>query len=269
MTTANLPAERANRATLIDQLDQMKGEIAKALPKHLTPDRFSRLVLTEMRKTPALAECTPASFFGSLLTASALGLEPGVMGECYLVPYKDKRKGITECQLIVGYQGVAKLFWQHPLAKRMSAEYVCERDEFDYDKGLAARLHHKPATGERGKVVAYYAIVELTTGAVQWDVFTPEQIQKLRRGKVGSSGDIPDPEKWMERKTALKQVMKLMPKAAQLAAVDKVDEQVGSVKVAQVVTASMSDGTPVNIETGEVGDELPTEEPPFESEIVP
>ena len=152
---------------------------------------------------------------------------------------------------MIGYQGVTKLFWQHPLAKRLAAEYVCEHDEFDYDKGLELKLHHRPATGDRGPVVAYYAIAELTTGALALDVFTPEQIKKLRGGKVGTSG-IDDPEHWMERKTALKQVLKLMPRASELSATLRIDEQMGSMTTAKAVAA----GTIPHIDdaTGEVLD---------------
>ena len=225
--------------------------IAQALPKHLDEDRFVRLALTTLRKTPDQQKCEPESFVGALLTASALGLEPDVNGECYLVPYK------RECTLIVGYQGLAKLFWQHPLAARLSAEYVCENDEFTYSKGTDPHIHHEPALGARGKVIAYYAIVGLKNGATWFDVFTPAQI-KVLRGPV-RSGNIRDPEHWMERKTALKQVLKLAPKATQLVAVQQVDEQPGSIQraatIAQVeapVIESASEA--IDPETGEVLD---------------
>ena len=221
--------------------------IAEALPKHLDPDRFTRLALTTLRKTPQLQQCNPESFVGALLTASALGLEPDVNGECYLVPYK------RECTLIVGYQGLAKLFWQHPLSARLSAEYVCEHDEFHYDKGLNPYLTHKPATGERGKIIAYYAIVGLKNGAQWFDVFTPQQIATLR---VGSrKGNIADPEHWMERKTALKQVLKLAPKATQMQQVYAVDEQPGRMASAQQIgrgDVPELTGEQIDQETGEV-----------------
>ena len=262
MTSSNEVAtapKPSSKPAIIQDLERMTGELQRALPRHITADRIARLVMTEIRKTPRLLDCTRESFFGALMTASALGLEPGVNGEAYLVPYRDKRAGTTECQLIIGYQGVAKLFWQHPLAKRISAEYVCENDEFEYDKGLSLHLHHKPASGERGGVTHYYAIVELQTGALQFDVFTADQIRALRRGKVGSSGDIPDPEHWMERKTALKQVLKLMPKAVELASTLRVDETRGSLDTAKSVATGVS--LPelevpdrVDPETGEVHD---------------
>lgn len=234
--TGEVLPPRQDRPSMATMLTQMQGEIARALPRHMSGDRFARIVLTQIRKTPQLATCTPESFFGALLTASALGLEPGVSGECYLVPYRDKKSGRIDCELIVGYQGVAKLFWQHPLASRLDSGYVCARDHFDWSKGLVRKLEHVPAKDNRGPVTHYYAIVELSTGAQQFDVFTADQIRILRRGKVGSSGDIPDPEHWMERKTALKQVLKLMPKAYELAHVMAVDETVGSIAAAQQIT---------------------------------
>lgn len=212
--------------TLAQALTTMAPEIQRALPRHMSGDRIARITMTELRKNPALARCAPASFFGSLLTAAALGLEPGVNGECYLVPYKG------QCELIVGYQGVAKLFWQHPMAKRLTAEYVCENDHFKFSKGLTMTLEHEPATENRGKVVGYYAIAELSTGALSFDYFTADQIKALRGGAVGTKG-VADPEHWMERKTALKQVLKLMPKSVELAQAVAVDETVGSFAVAR------------------------------------
>lgn len=254
----NLPAQAQQRPQSVAQtIVANKQLIAEALPRGIDPDRFTRLALTTLRKTPRLQDCDPQSFVGSLLTASALGLEPDVLGECYLVPYK------RECTLIVGYQGLAKLFWQHPMSARLSAEYVCERDEFSFDKGLNQHLTHRPATGDRGAVVAYYAIVGLSNGATWFDVFTPAQIAKLR---VGSrKGNIADPEHWMERKTALKQVLKLAPKATQVQQVIAVDERGGSMEVArQVAAREVPELPPVDVDpdTGEVldGELLPTTE---------
>ncbi|UFU03461.1 recombinase RecT [Ruania suaedae] len=241
--TTDVATQQPAQPKLVVALQSMKPELERALPRHMSGDRIARIVLTEIRKNPKLAQSTPDSFFGSLLTAAALGLEPGVNGEAYLVPYEHRRgrlAGQVECQLIVGYQGVAKLFWQHPLAKRLSAEYVCEHDHFAYDKGLTLKLEHTPAQGDRGKVIGYYAIVELNSGGMAFDFFTPDQIQRLRNGKVGTSGDIADPERWMERKTALKQVLKLLPKSVELATAIRTDETVGSMAVGKAIASGSS-----------------------------
>lgn len=213
-------------------------EIAKALPRGMDAERMTRLVMTEVRKSrnakqsgiskQSLEDCTQESFAGALLTSSALGLEPGVGGECYLVPYRDNRRRVVECQLIIGYQGIVKLFWQHPRADRIDAQWVGANDDFRYSKGLNPILEHVPAKGDRGEPVYYYAIVEVTGAKALWDVFTADEIKALRRGKVGSSGDIKDPQHWMERKTALKQVLKLAPKTTRLDMAIGADERGGT-----------------------------------------
>ena len=238
--------QEAAVAKFNSDLHRMQGEIARALPKHMSGERFVRIVLTEVRKNPTLALCEPLTMFGSLLTASALGLEPGLNGECWLVPRKNH--GTLEAQLQIGYQGVVKLFWQNPAATYLDTGYVCERDHFKFAKGLNPVLEHTPADGDRGKIVRYYAVAGLSTGARVFDVFTPAQIKVLRGGKVGSNGDIPDPEHWMERKTALLQVLKLMPKSTQLAAVPAVDGHASTISDAQRIVGN------IDATTGEVLD---------------
>lgn len=201
----------------------LQPEIARALPKHLDADRIARLALTAVRKDPNLAQCSPESFAGALLTAASLGLEIG-NGEAYLVGYG------RECTFIPGYQGIVKLYWQHPLAEHIDAQAVYSRDEFDYAYGLDPFLTHKPAHGDRGDVVAYYACAKLKTGARAFVVLTPDEIKQLRGGKVGPSKSFKggDPMRWMERKTALRQLLKTLPKSTTLMQALDADEVRGS-----------------------------------------
>ena len=246
-----LPDPNKERIVIIqDIIQRLEPEIARALPKAMDADRIARIALTLLRQSDiqavkdgkpeqSLAACDPHSFAGALLTASALGLEPGINGEAYLVPYK------RECTLIVGYQGLTKLFWQHPLAHYLDAHAVYEADEFDYAYGLNQYLTHKPARGDRGDVVNYWAAGQLTNGAARFVVLTPEEVKKLRRGKVGPSGQIADPQLWMERKTALRQLLKLMPKSVSLDAALRVDDQRGSILNKRQVAAAIAEKMPL------------------------
>jgi recombination protein RecT len=244
MTAVAVRDEKA--AKLSSYIARLQPELARALPKHLDADRLARLALTVVRQSmmqsapdQSLAECTPESFAGALLTAAALGLEPGVNAEAYLVPYKG------ECTLIIGYQGYAKLFWQHPMAKHLDAHAVHEHDDFDYAYGLAQYLRHKPARGDRGKVTHYYAVAELASGASAFVVLSADEVKALRGGKVGPSGKIPDPQHWMERKTVLRQLIKLLPKSTTLQSALAVDEQRGTVLAETQTATSIAQGDAV------------------------
>jgi recombination protein RecT len=220
--TSTEVAQTEDRPASIAQfLDALVPQLQRALPKGMSGDRLARIALTQVRLQPKLAACNPQSFAGALLTAAQLGLEPHVNGEAYLVPYG------RECQLIIGYQGYAKLFWQHPLARHLDAQTVFENDEFDWSLGLSPHLYHKPARGDRGKPIYYYAVVALTTGASEFVVLTPEEVKELR-GKEGPNGGVKDPQRWMERKTPLRQLAKLIPKSPNLSLALEADERMGT-----------------------------------------
>lgn len=218
--TNSRPPAPVDRPSLAVMIERLKPEIARALPKHVSVDRITRIAITALRRNMQLNACTPESFLGALLTASQLGLEVNTpAGEAYLIPYRD------ECTLVIGYQGIVKLFWQHPQAKHIDAQAVYERDEFDYAYGLNPFLSHKPARGDRGQVIYYYAVATLTGGGSAFAVLTPEDVRALRKAS-GPNGGIPDPMHWMERKTAIKQMLKLLPKTVELTAAVTADEQV-------------------------------------------
>lgn len=59
---------RTPEQTLVGFMNQpaMKSQLAAALPRHMTADRMIRIVTTEIRKTPALAQCDQSSFIGAV-----------------------------------------------------------------------------------------------------------------------------------------------------------------------------------------------------------
>ncbi|MFG2328300.1 recombinase RecT [Streptomyces sp. NPDC048604] len=202
------------KPTMAQQIERMKPEIARALPKHMDADRIARIALTLIRKNPDLAGCTTESFLGALMTCSQLGFEPGSpTQEAYIVP----RKGQAEFQL--GYQGMVTLFYQHPMASSVKVETVRENDHFEHEEGLEEKLVHRPCQdGPRGRAVAYYSIARLVNGGRTFKVMYPSEIEE-RRQKM-PSGNSPA---WrnnydeMAKKTVLRNHFKALPKSAELA----------------------------------------------------
>ena len=241
-------------------VEKLGPQIARVMSGPKESDRLVRIAISAARNSPGLTEATPLSLAGSLMTAATLGLEPNTpAGECYLVPYKDRRKQVTEAQLIVGYQGYVKLYRQHPMAGDIFAEAVYPEDVFDYARGTNPFVDHRPRPKDRAadsKPTHYYAVAILSNGAKPFVVLTAEEVKELRRGKEGSSGDIPDPQRWMERKTALRQLVKMLPKSSVLALAAQVDEADGTALYAQRVQAQRADQAPapagVDTSTGEL-----------------
>lgn len=111
MTTQSLKAiatgqqekPRSPVAAFSSFMEKLKPQMALALPKHLTADRMTRLALTAFSTNEALQRCTTKSIAASIMTAGQLGLEPGVNGAGFLVPYG------TTCTFIPGWKGLVDL----------------------------------------------------------------------------------------------------------------------------------------------------------------
>lgn len=84
-------------------MDKLKPQMALALPKHLTADRMARLAMTAFSSSSQLQNCEPKSIAASIMTAGQLGLEPGINGAGFLVPY-----GST-CTFVPGWKGLVDL----------------------------------------------------------------------------------------------------------------------------------------------------------------
>ena len=193
---------------------KMEGQIAKALPSVLTPERFSRIVMTAVSSTPKLAETTPQSFLGAMMTAAQLGLEPNTpLGQAYLLPYKNK--GVLECQFQIGYKGLIDLAYRSGQVSIIQAQAVRENDEFAYEYGLEPKLTHKPALRDRGEVTCYYAMFRTKDGGFGFEVMSKEDIQAHAERFSQSYGSDFSPWKTnfdaMAKKTVLKQVLRYAP----------------------------------------------------------
>ncbi|PSJ29806.1 recombinase RecT [Streptosporangium nondiastaticum] len=225
--TAAQPAQRP--ASLVQFVETMRPQIERALPGHMGgADRIARIALTELRRVEHLAECSRESFAGALMTCSALGLEPGgVSGEAYLLPFWNKRVRSYEVQLVIGYQGMIKLFWQHPLAAGLDARPVYEGDTFEYEYGLEPRLRHVPGRGPRGQATHYYAVARMANGGNAFVVLSVEDVEAIRkRSKARDSGPWQSDYDAMACKTAIRRLFKLLPKSAELARAVAHDETV-------------------------------------------
>lgn len=223
--TGNEVAQRQEPrpATLAQMIDQMRPEIARALPKHMDPDRLARIALTVLRQTPALSRCTPASFLGALMTASQLGLEPGPLGECYFVPYGDS---VT---FIPGYRGLVKLAWQSGQLVSIRAETVHERDAFAVRYGSDPGLtHERPALGEeRGKSIGWYALAKLKGGGEAFVVMDRNEVETIRaRSRAKDSGPWKTDYDAMAKKTCVRQLAKWLPMSPELSTALAQDGQV-------------------------------------------
>lgn len=222
---------KQKQPTLKNLIVKMEGQIAKALPKTITPERFIRIIFTAISKNPDLEKCTPNSFLGAMMQSAQLGLEPNTpLGQAYLIPFKNK--GVMEVQFQIGYKGAMDLAYRSEKIKDIYAQCVYENDEFEYELGLNPVLKHKPALKNRGEVILYYAVFHTTSGGYGFEVMSKEDIINHAKKTSQSFGSSYSP--WnkyfdeMAKKTVLKRVLKYAPIASDFAMAINSDETIKS-----------------------------------------
>lgn len=192
-----------------------KDQLAAALPKHITSDRMIRIVMTNVQKAPKLLQCSMESVWGSIITASQLGLEPGVLGQGYLIPYK----GI--CTFVPGWQGLVDLASRSGRCAVWTGA-VFEGDAFDWSLGDDPYIKHQPCGEDDPRLITHVYAVGRVKGS-DWPVIEVWSYDRVWRhrdkyNKVGTDHYSYKNEEMYARKVVLLQVLKYMPKSIELTA---------------------------------------------------
>ena len=204
----------AGRATMQAHIKRMEGEIKQALPSVLTPERFTRIVLSALSTNPKLQETTPESFLGAMMTAAQLGMEPNTpLGQAYLLPYYNSKKRCLECQFQLGYKGLIDLAYRSGEVSTIQAHVVYEHYKFSYASGLEPQLEHVPAMGDRGSPTHVYAVFRTKDGGYSFGVMSIDDVRRhaQRYSKSFENGPWQTNFEEMAKKTVLKRVLKYAP----------------------------------------------------------
>jgi recombination protein RecT len=250
------------KKTMQSYIKTMEGEIKKALPSVITPERFTRMVLSALSTTPKLGACTPKSFLGAMMSAAQLGLEPNTpLGQAYLIPYKNK--GVDEVQFQIGYKGLIDLAYRSGEVSLVQAHIVYENDVFECEFGLEPKLIHKPADKDRGNPIKVYAMFKTKNEGYGFEVMSMDDVRRHaeKYSKAYNYGSSPWQTNFeeMAKKTVLKKVLKYAPLKSDFVRgivqdetiKNEISEDMYDVKNDIIYDAEFNE---IDIETGEVKD---------------
>jgi len=252
-TNTNTAVSKTNGDKLRGLLsgDKFKAAVQQALPKHLTPDRFIRVALTAMTRTPKLAECDQESFFAALLTLSQLGLEPDGR-RAHLIPFENRKRNCVEVQLIVDYKGLSELAMRSGVVSNIHADVVCENDIFEVDRG-EIKQHSIDFKRARGEVYAAYAICRFKDGSEKAEVMTREEIEAIRkRSRAGNAGPWVTDWSEMAKKTVFRRLSKWLPLSPEQRDIVEADDdqfEHRRFEAAKPIFATRSEPLPIAAET--------------------
>ena len=230
-----LPAKAENQpVTLRQRLDQMTPEFKKALPGHITAERFVRTAQTAIALTrnidkvqnpqSLLAACTKAASDGLILDGREAALVIDHKGD---VQYRPMMRGIL------------KLAYNSGQIKSLVVEPVRDKDFFEHvasdpDEPIRHKINHRE---DRGNVFAFYAIAHLVGGGILHEVMSAKDVNAIRdrsdaykafkKGLIKSTPWETDPVE-MGRKTVFRRISKYLPSStdrdALHSAAERIDE---------------------------------------------
>jgi recombination protein RecT len=253
MSTAALKEAATGKASnplaaFTNVLDRYKPQLALALPKHLNPDRMARLAVSAFSTTPKLQLCKPLSIIASIMTASQMGLEIGVNGAGFLVPYGDT------CTFVPGWKGLVDLVSRSGRATVWTGA-VFQGDFFDYSLGDSPFVKHKPGDEDDPSKLTHVYSVGRVNGS-EWPVIEVWPMSKIwkhrdKYNKVGGKHySFRDPEMYA-RKVPLLQVLKYLPSSVEMSNAIAVAQAAETGQNA-VWQGDMVTVTDIDNETGEI-----------------
>ncbi len=217
-----------------------KKQVQLALPRHVSADRLIRTVMSEFRNNKSILKCNKDSVLRCVIAASQLGLELGMLGNAYLIPFKDT------CQLIIGYKGMIDLARRSGQVLGIRAHIVDEADEFRFELGLVPSIHHKPAEKKTGNMKYVYAVAQLRDGGYHFEVMSKDEIEKVAARKPNKIWSEYFDE--MAKKTAIRRLFKYLPVSSEMSIAVTIDERADAGVDIQIDTSVLD----VDLETGEV-----------------
>ena len=201
---------------IVTLMDRKFEVLKKALPANVNPARFKQAAIMAATENPKIVlECTPVSVFTAILQAAQLGYNLGsAYNEAYLVPYRDKRRGVTECKLTPGYVGMRRALIRSGAADVVHASIVHQND-------ICTISHHPPSVkheidlkGDRGEwlgvLACAYRLKDGVHQLIDFEYLSEERILAAKAQARDKSLWNKHPEQFW-KKTGVRALVKLFP----------------------------------------------------------
>ena len=195
-----------------------REQIAAQLPHGIEVERFIRTALTVVSMNPELLTCTLRSLLGAVMMAAKDGLLPDGK-EALIQPYNcnvagknQPAKWEKQAQYQPMVRGLINILYRAGGVAMVDGVAVYEKDLFEYERGDAPRIVHKPYMGadDAGPVIAAYVVITLSNGAVKREVMNSRDIAAVRAIAKSDSGW----KKWPDQfsiKAVIKRAYKQLP----------------------------------------------------------
>lgn len=125
MTTSNQMVQQKMPFSVSVNTPSMQKLIANALHDPARCARFTASIVSAVSVNQALQNCDRNTVISGALLGESLNLSPSPqLGQYYLVPFNNKKKGIQDAQFVLGYKGYVQLALRSGQYKSINVEIV-------------------------------------------------------------------------------------------------------------------------------------------------
>ena len=176
MAVGNSLAKRQQKTGLTAYLtnDAVKNQINNVIGGK-NGDRFISSIVSAVQTNSALQECTNPSILSAALLGESLKLSPSPqLGQYYMVPFNNNKKGYKEAQFQLGYKGYIQLAIRSGQYKKLNVLAIKEGELVRFDplnEEIEVNLIEDEEAREEATTIGYYAMFEYTNGfkkAMYW-----------------------------------------------------------------------------------------------------
>lgn len=172
--------------------------------------RFITSIISAVSTNPALAECEHSTILSAAMLGESLKLSPSPqLGQYYMVPFKDKKRGCKVAQFQLGYKGYIQLAIRSGYYKKLNVLAIKQGELIRFDpleEEIEVNLVENDTEREALPTIGYYAMFEYQNGfkkAMYWSrekmlshadkfsmAFSAKAYEKLQ------AGEIPEKDLW-------------------------------------------------------------------------
>ena len=176
MAVGNSLANRQQKTGLTAYLtnDAVKRQINNVVGGK-NGDRFIAAIVSAVQVNSDLQECTNPSILSAALLGESLKLSPSPqLGQYYMVPFRNNKKGCKEAQFQLGYKGYIQLAIRSGQYKKLNVLAIKDGELVRFDplnEEIEVNLIDDEEVREEAKTIGYYAMFEYTNGfrkAMYW-----------------------------------------------------------------------------------------------------
>ena len=130
--------------------------------------QFITAIISAVSTNPQLAECDHSTILSAALVGQALNLSPSPqLGQYYMVPFNDNKRGCKVAQFQIGYKGYIQLAIRSGYYKKLNVLAIKEDELVKYDalnEDIEVKLIEDEEKREKAPTIGYYAMFEYLNG---------------------------------------------------------------------------------------------------------